>query len=105
MAKVKREETQEIEEKRSAGSGALARKTEDQELKALLDNWQRELSSLQSQEFNSYDQAVGAVINGVLNRMAFEGEVRDKTREFLEDLFDADPQIEKTLREALRIKE
>ena len=76
----------------------------DGESQELMQIWQSEIHDLESQEFESLELAVVALIEKVLDRMQVSANNREETKEFLAELFSTDPAMQDEIKSILKIK-
>jgi hypothetical protein len=65
--------------------------------------WGDAVESLQSKSFSGYEEALGAVISEIVDRMPLSGEESAETGQFIRELFELDPVLQEELKSVLNI--
>ena len=66
-------------------------------------SWKDEIAELEAIQFSSMEEAIEALIGKVLKKFEISSAGAEETRQFLEELFANDPELQDELRKILNI--
>lgn len=100
--------TKKKEEVKATKKSSVKNKVEEKKLteqdQVLLTLWEEEVRGLLESNFENFDDAIEAVIEGVINKVDSLSKNRDATRNFLYQFMTTDPEIVEELKNIFKLK-
>ena len=79
--------------KKTVNKQQVKEKTLSEQEQNIMNLWEHEVQGLLDRQFSDFEEAIEAVIDGVINKIDPKSISREKTRNFLYDFMTTDPEM------------